>query len=63
MEPVVVTCDKCGSDALVHHVRYHHRDGAGPDVPAAEHVLLSVERELECPVCGQRIQVETIGEA
>jgi hypothetical protein len=60
MEPITVKCDQCEAKAFVHNVRYKYRDGAEAGVPAAEHVLVAIERDIECPACGRHPQVERV---
>jgi endogenous inhibitor of DNA gyrase (YacG/DUF329 family) len=60
MEPVTVKCDQCGASTFVHNVRYKYREDGKPGLAAAEHVLVAIERDIECPVCGRRTQLERL---
>jgi hypothetical protein len=62
MEPVMITCELCGQDAFVHKARYRYRAESSNGRPANEHVLLEVQRQVECPTCGMRTQVQTENE-
>ncbi|MCC6491471.1 MAG: hypothetical protein IT424_00435 [Pirellulales bacterium] len=62
MDAVTITCEICGRLAFVHKVRYKYRAAGEPGRPAEAHVLVEVERDLECPRCGWRTQTEMAAE-
>ena len=63
MKAVVVKCDQCGASTVVNNIRYKYREDGKPGLPAAEHVLVAIERDIECPACGPRTQVEQMSQA
>jgi hypothetical protein len=58
MEAVTVTCDKCGRTAFVHDAHYEYKEVDGAPASAADHILLAIVRNVECPDCGERTQRE-----
>jgi hypothetical protein len=61
MEPVTIICDACGQTAYVQRVRYKYRAEGDGLRPAEEHVLVEIQRDVECPTCGERTQIEQDG--
>jgi DNA-directed RNA polymerase subunit RPC12/RpoP len=58
MDPVMITCEVCGQPAVVLKARYKYEGESIDGRPANEHVLIEVQREVECPKCGIRTQAE-----
>ena len=56
MEPITITCELCGQPAFVLKARYKYQGDGADGRPAKEHVLTEIQRELECPHCGMRMQ-------
>lgn len=57
MEPTTIVCDSCGGAAVVqaaHHTYSTRMYGARGGL---EPVLVETRYEIECPKCGERIQV------
>jgi ssDNA-binding Zn-finger/Zn-ribbon topoisomerase 1 len=58
MQPIMTPCDACGRDAVIHKIRYKY-SVEKPSGPAAEnHTLRETQRDIECPQCGMRTQIE-----
>ena len=49
MDAITVDCEVCGQPAYVLKARYKYRADSPNGKPATEHVLLAVERDIECP--------------
>jgi Zn finger protein HypA/HybF involved in hydrogenase expression len=58
MEPITITCEVCGETAIIHKVRYKYVEQAPLDGRPAEHILRETQRDVECPKCGMRTQIE-----
>jgi len=56
MDAVTIHCDICGTRALVHKVRFEYEPGR--PAPPGQRVLRETQRDIECPNCGRRTQVE-----
>ena len=57
MDAITIICDVCGQSAVIHKVRYKYierKTSAG----SVEHILSETQRDIECPACGARTQVE-----
>jgi hypothetical protein len=58
MDAETITCGVCGQMAFVHKVRYIYEADGDAGRPPLDHVLIEVQRDVECPVCGERTQIE-----
>jgi hypothetical protein len=58
MDAIMITCEVCGQQSYVLKARYKYRADTPNGHPAEEHVLLEVERDIDCPTCGTRTQSE-----
>jgi transcription elongation factor Elf1 len=57
MKPITIQCELCGELAVVHCVQFtYNNDGRQT---AAEPLLTETQRQINCPNCGDRTQVET----
>jgi rRNA maturation protein Nop10 len=58
MQAIMTTCDVCGRDAVIHKIRYKYSVEKPPGQTADNHSLRETHRDIECPHCGMRTQVE-----
>jgi DNA-directed RNA polymerase subunit RPC12/RpoP len=58
MQPIMTSCDACGRDAVIHKIRYKYSVDGRPGQTAQNHTLIETHRDIECPHCGMRTQVE-----
>jgi DNA-directed RNA polymerase subunit RPC12/RpoP len=54
-------CGACGQNAVIHKVRYKYSVEGPPGQLADKHVLRETERDIECPHCGFRTDIEVYG--
>jgi hypothetical protein len=60
MEPITVTCERCGAAAILHVVRYEYSLNGAERAFANRYILQATHNDIECPACGRRGQVETV---
>jgi len=58
MDAITITCEVCGQTAVIHKVRYKYVERKLPSSSAVDHVLHETQRDIECPNCGMRTQIE-----
>jgi hypothetical protein len=58
MQAIMTPCDACGRDAVIHKVRYKYSVDKPPGESTERHTLRETHRDIECPQCGMRTQVE-----
>lgn len=63
MDAATINCEVCGQSAYILKARYKYLADSPNGRPAKEHVLLEIERIIECPQCGTRTQSEREHEA
>lgn len=57
MDPITIICEVCGQSAVIHKVRYKYIERK-TTFGQIEHILRETQRDVECPVCGMRTQME-----
>ena len=58
MQPIMTPCDACGRDAVIHRIRYQYSVEKTSGQTVDNHTLCETHREIECPHCGMRTQIE-----
>lgn len=62
MDAVTITCEVCGQSAYVLKASYKYQAEGLEGMPPKEHVLQSIERIIDCPLCGTRTQIQGDGD-
>jgi len=52
----------CGATAVIHEVHYKYAPGEQRSFLEVDRILTEIRRDIDCPRCGFRTQVEKISE-